>query len=258
MTEFPRLSRENRSCLAPLFRAHRPSFLIDAVVEGHLGSALVDDETAPSVARLAYADVVVFGGDPAHPAGRGLAKTVPCEKGILPAPGGWSNLLAEIHGEHLVADERFAFSDATLDLSHLRTLADRLPEGFVLRRIDLDLARQIDADPSLLTEDHVRNFDSPEDFVRRGAGFVVLDGERIVSGASSYAFCDAGIEIQVNTHPAFRGRRLATAVSARLIAHCLEQGMHAHWDAGNEISARLAARLGYEPAGSYEVLVRIA
>lgn len=257
MTDFASLSRDDRSSLVPLFRSHRPSFLIDAIVEGHLGSALVDDGAAPSIARLTYADVVVFGGDSAHPVARNLAETVPCEKGILPAPGGWRDLLAAIHGENLVADRRIAFSDEALDLSHLLTLADRLPAGYALKRIDLDLAQQIDADPSLLTEDHVRNFDSPDDFVQRGVGFVVLDGEQIVSGASSYAFCNAGIEIQVNTHPAFRGRGLATAVSARLIAHCLQQGLRAHWDTGNDISARLAERLGYVPAEKYEVAVRV-
>ena len=119
------------------------------------------------------------------------------------------------------------------------------------------MARQIDADSTLISEDHVRNFNSPEDFVGRGLGFCVLEGERIVSGASSYAICNQGIEVQVNTHPEYRQRGLATAVSAALLVYCLEHGIEARWDAGNPRSVKLAERLGYRASGSYEMLERI-
>ena len=119
------------------------------------------------------------------------------------------------------------------------------------------MARQIDADSTLISEDHVRNFNSPEDFVGRGLGFCVLVGERIVSGASSYAICNQGIEVQVNTNPEYRQRGLATAVSAALIVYCLEHDIEARWDAGNPRSVKLAERLGYLASGSYEMLVRI-
>ena len=249
---------EKRGNLACLFADHRPSFLIDTVLEGHSGIALADDENAPCVAQLSYADVLTFGGDAVHPAASQLVEQLPVDKGILALPDRWRDLVRGIHGEKLISIERFSFSGAQLNIAHLTSLKERLPEGFQIRRIDIDLARQIDADSTLISEDHVQNFDSPEDFVDRGLGFCVLEGDRIVSGASSYAICNKGIEVQVNTNPAYQQRGLATAVSAALLVYCLEHGIEAHWDAGNPRSVKLAERLGYRASGSYEMLVRVA
>ncbi len=206
-----------RDRLAPLFAGHRPSFLIDAVLQGHLGTAVADDENEPAVARLILADVVVFGGDAARPLARKLVEEMPSNKGIWPAPGGWRKLLFAVHGERLIRVKRHAFSAAELDVEYLRALVRGIPKRFRIERIGIELARQIVADSSLISEDHVTQFESPEDFVERGIGYGVLAGDRIVSGVSSYAICDQGIDIQVNTHPDFRGRGLATAASARLL-----------------------------------------
>jgi GNAT superfamily N-acetyltransferase len=257
MSTIRRIQPENRGNLASLFAEHRPSFLIDTVLEGHLGSAVADDERTPRVAQLAYADVIVLGGDPSHPMAQELVERLPVDKGIWPAPEGWRDLLFRVHGENLVPIERYSFSGHQLDLGHLRSLEKQIPEGYQNRRIDLHLARLIDADSSLISEDHVHNFASPEDFVKRGIGFCILKGGRIVSGASSYAICNSGIEVQVNTHPDFRRKGLATTVSAALLVYCLERGIEAHWDAGNAASAKLAKKLGYAPSGTYEMLVRI-
>jgi GNAT superfamily N-acetyltransferase len=250
-----RIAPHRRDRLAPLFTDHRSSFLIDAVLQGHQGTAVADDENKPRVARLILADVVIFGGDAARSLARKLVEEMPPRKAIWPAPGGWHKLLFAIHGERLIRMKRHTLSDAELDVEHLRALAKEIPEGFRIERMGIELARQIVADSSLISQDHVTQFESPEDFVERGIGYAVLAGERIVSGVSSYAVCDRGIEIQVNTHPDFRGRGLATAVSARLLVHCLEAGLEAHWDAGNAISVKLASRLGYISQGTYEMLV---
>ena len=246
-----------RGNLAFLFADHHPSFLIDTVLEGHSGIALADDANNPRVAQLAYADVLTFGGDADHPAASQFVEQLPVDKGILALPERWRDLVRGVHGERLISIERFSFSGAQLNIAHLTSLKERLPEGFQLKQIDIDLAHQIDADSTLISEDHVRNFDSPEDFVGRGLGFCVLEGERIVSGASSYAICNKGIEVQVNTHPEYRQRGLATAVSAALLVDCLEHDIEARWDAGNPRSVKLAERLGYRASGSYEMLVRI-
>ena len=249
------IAPHERGRLAPLFTGHKPSFLIDAVLQGYQGTAVADDEHTPRVARLILADVVTFGGDAARPLARKWVAEMPPRRAIWPAPGGWHKLLFAIHGERLIRMKRHTLSGAELNVEYLRSLAKEIPEGFRIERIGIELARQIVADSSLISKDHVTQFESPEDFVERGVGYVVLAGERIVSGVSSYAVCDRGIEIQVNTHPDFRGRGLATAVSARLLVHCLEAGLEAHWDAENAISVKLATRLGYISQGTYEMLV---
>ena len=257
LTGFHSLGRTERACLSGLFTEHPPSFLIDAVVEGHLGSAWVDDRLKPSIARLEYADVVIYGGDPHHPTVKMLLETTPFEKGILPAPGDWMQVLSEALGDQLIEIQRYRFSEECLDIDYLKSLTRNIPTKFKLHKIDLELAKRILADPEHISEDHVFNFDSAEDFVQRGLGYVILDGETIISGASSYAICNRGIEIQVNTNPAYRRQGLATIASAALLIECLETGRKPHWDAGNPESAQLACNLGFVPVGTYSMLLRI-
>jgi GNAT superfamily N-acetyltransferase len=256
---FLEVSAAGRRLLAGLFVGHRPSFLIDAVLEGRMGVAVADDADHPRVACLRFADIVVYGGDVDLPAARTLAGEAPCFKAILPGPAAWESVLREIHGDRLVVVPRYGFSEESLDRDRLAALSGKLSKGYAIRRIDEELALRILADPELISEDHVHNFGSAERFLAEGIGFCVLDQEDIiVAGASSYAVCSKGIEVQVNTHERCRGQGLATAVSAALLGHCLDHGITAHWDAGNETSQRLARRLGFTPRDTYLALIRIA
>ena len=245
------LNRSERGVLAPMFETGQDGFIVDTILEGHAGTALVDNKDEPRIAMIAYADLVAFGGDAEHPRARALAEQVPVERAILPTPGGWQDLLAEIHGERLVPIERFAFTHERLDDDHLRALAKRVPEGYAIEPIDLDTATTIAADPDLISPDHVRNFGSPQAFMDRGFGFCAFKDGVIVAGASTYTVCNRGIEIQVNTQEAHRGRGLATVLSARLILEARRRGLIAPWDAANQTSAALAVKLGYTPAGTW-------
>jgi hypothetical protein len=255
MNELAKVEPARRAGLVPLFARHRTTFLMDAVLEGHMGSAKADDVERPHVARLDLGDVVMLGGDANHPLARHLVEGIPALRGIWPAPAPWLALLQAAHGRRLVPVTRYAFSDAALDPTYLRKLAARVDPGWEARRMDLELARRILGDDGPLTQDHGRNFVSAADFVGRGIGSCILIEDRIVSLASSYAICNRGIEVQVNTDGALAGRGLATAVSARLIVHCLAAGLAVHWDAANAISARLAEKLGYVSQGSYTMHV---
>ena len=253
-----KIKKQNLHLLKPLFDKNKPNFLIDTVLEGHMGSAFSDNKTKPSAARLEYADVVILGGNPNHPTAKQVIADLPKEKGIIAPPDGWPQLLKDLYQDKLISVTRQSFSNEDLELNHLNRLQESLPEGFIIKRINIELAQQIYNDKNLISEDHVHNFDSPQDFIERGIGFCVLHNERIVAGASSYAICNKGIAVQVNSHPDFRGKGLATAVSATLLAHCLKQNIIPEWDAGNEISVKLAKKLGYTPTDTYEVFVIIS
>ena len=105
---------------------------------------------------------------------------------------------------------------------------------------------------SVITEDQLFGFDSPEQFIDSGIGYCALDGEKMVCIAASGAVCAKGIEIQVNTSRKYQGQGLATSVSAALILECLQLGIDPNWDAATEKSAGLAKKLGYSPLGEYE------
>ena len=78
----------------------------------------------------------------------------------------------------------------------------------------------------------------------------VLDG-KLVAGAASYSVYCGGIEIQIETHCAYRRQGLATACGAALILDCLDQGRYPSWDAHNKASLALAQQLGYVFDHSY-------
>jgi GNAT superfamily N-acetyltransferase len=246
---------EERSGLRPLFAMHPESYIMEAVLEGW-GSAWADHRTAPKTALLSYADIVLPGGVADNEVSRRLLRLIPVNKVILPAPG-WEFLLQDELGPETIVVTRTRFSSRSLKRNYLKMLEQALPRHYRIKRINETLAREIYGRTDLISEDHIHPLGSPEEFVKRGIGFCVLDGDRIVSGASSYAVCSKGVEIQVNTHPEYQGQGLATGVCAALIGHVLDLGLDVKWDAGNEASIQLACRLGFTATGSYEARIRI-
>ena len=139
--------------------------------------------------------------------------------------------------------------DTRFDRAALRKELERLPEGYKLREIDAEIYDLCLEDP--VTRDFVSAFGSKEKYLELGRGMVILKDGKIVSGASSYARCRAGIEIEVDTVEAERRKHLATIVCAALILRCLEEGLYPSWDAQNMNSVRLAEKLGYEYSHEY-------
>ena len=72
----------------------------------------------------------------------------------------------------------------------------------------------------------------------------------------SSSLCREGINIGVETHPDFRNKGIATAVGAKLLAHCIEHDNYPHWSASyeNVTSIYLAEKLGYVRDAVYEIL----
>jgi predicted GNAT family acetyltransferase len=89
--------------------------------------------------------------------------------------------------------------------------------------------------------------------MEHGIGYVILQNDEIISGASSYTYCDGRIEITIETREDFRKRGLALACAARLILECLERDIYPRWDAANIASVALAEKLGYRFSRDYGV-----
>jgi hypothetical protein len=162
-------------------------------------------------------------------------------------------LVKQVHVGMLIRATRYAFTSEKLDVAFLRKLVTQIPEGYRLEQMDLKLAQQLSAERSGFTSDHMKNFESPQDFIERGFGYCVLYGSKIVCAATTFAVCKRGIEIQINTRKEHRYRGLAKATAAQLLIHSLEKGLDPNWDAENEISAGVALKLGYTAQGTYPI-----
>lgn len=252
----PLLTVSRAECwkLAPLF-AERDELraVVDCVLEGHLGQAVVDDPQTPRVARLDIGCYAVLGGDPFAPAARQLIGEVraPLEL-AFPDSGPWRRLLHKMHDPNLSDRSMRSFATDHCDPGELFRAAERVPDGFTVVRLDVDEAARLDRD---LEPHGLQTFSDAADLVARGIGFCArADDGRIACVSSSYAVCTGRIELAVATHPEFRRLGLARAVAARLTLHCLERGIVPHWNAANPVSQHLAVTLGYRPAGTCEIL----
>ncbi|HWQ83455.1 MAG TPA: GNAT family N-acetyltransferase, partial [Anaerolineales bacterium] len=95
-------------------------------------------------------------------------------------------------------------------------------------------------------------YDSAEDFVERGIGYVSIQQGEILGAAFASLVNSRGIEVSIYVEEAHRRQGLATALASALLISCLERRLEPHWDAANPESCRLASKLGYQFQGSYE------
>ena len=140
--------------------------------------------------------------------------------------------------------ERQLFDGNSLDRSHLAQFLD----GFDIHPVNAELAQRLNEE---IDEDLVL---FPGPFAVDGVGFCAFSKNTLVAAATSGLWSDTEIEIQVNTVAASQRKGFAAAVSAALIIECLTRKITPSWETQDATSARLAERLGYLKAGTYEWL----
>jgi len=248
-----RIPRAERRRLGSVLTAGRESYLWQAVLEGYQGEVWADDRRAPRAVHLMMHGIHRFGGDATMPGGAERVAALPRHNGVWPSGEAWQALCAKVLAPRLRSIDRYDLASDALDPARLRSLCERVPQGYALERMRLAHAKRIGGDVG--SRDHVAPLGTPHEFCRTGFGFCVTQGERIVSAATTFAVCTSGIEIQVNTHPAHRRKGLATIASVALVAHALDRGLDPHWDAANRDSVRLAEKLGYVFRDQYKMWV---
>ena len=210
-----------------------------------MGKIYVTDTEDPKSAMAVIGDFAYLAGEPDEELIRGRPDRWLI---VVPQNEAWSELIEN----NFVAYKRIRYAikkDTKFDREKLRAMVAALPEGYTLRKIDSGLYDVCLKDEEF--EDCVGVFDSKEHFLSLGRGWVVMKEGKIVSAASSYSRYLGGIDLEVGTVKQEREKGLASAVCAKLILECLDQGLYPAWDAANKASVRLAERLGYEFAGEY-------
>ena len=246
----------HRGALSKLFAAYEWNYLAQAILEGTTGRAIADSADDPHAAVLEAPSLQlsIVGGDAGHPSARQYIEQLPKRTALFFAAEGWEELVHRIHGGKLITLPRYAFTSEALDIEYLWKMRSAVPDGYRMEPMDLILAQRLGEEKSGFAEDHMRLFDSPEDFIERGYGFCLLHGDEMASVATTFAVCSKGIEIQISTRKEHRRRGLATVVAAQLIVHSLQHELDPNWDAANESSVGLATKLGYTPQGTYSMV----
>ncbi len=236
---------EKTEAAAPLFAGWQET-MIDSCLQGVMGEIYADAAETPGSAMAMLGDFCFLAGRPS----RELAayKPASCKRNFMimvPRDEAWAALIEQVYGEKARQVTRYAIrkEERIWDETRLREAVDGLPEGYELRMIEESLYRQCkEADWS---RDLVAQYENYEQYEKWGMGAVILRGQEIVAGASSYSGYIGGIEIEIDTREDHRRKGLAYICGARLILECLARGWYPSWDAQNPASVALAEKLGY-------------
>ena len=215
----------------------------------------VDHETNPTLACLFTPPAYFVWGDPDGQDLAPLFQMFSPGCWIVPSSEKWDPRLVAHFAEKLTAYPRTAFDSASLDLAHLRGLKSDLPPGLQIAPI---AAAHIQDQDGMLYDDLLCRFFTQAEFLEQGAGFCLLEGERIIGfAAANYPIRDRVLEVYIrvdyNDNPVHRQKGLGTQLGVTLLEYCLENGLDPQWDAANDASVRLALRLGYPPHHSWKM-----
>lgn len=207
----------------------------------------VDDESQPTLACFHTAPAWFLWGNPNARGVAPLLEMLPADSWLVPASEKWHPLLVASFGERLITHQRASFDSASLSLAHLRSLKTNLPIG--LRIVPIDESHVHDQD-GMLYQDLLCKFFTTADFLQQGAGFCLLENEKIIGfAAANYPVRNRVLEVYIrvdyNNDPRHRQKGLGTQLGVTLLEYCLEHGLDPQWDAANDISVRLALKLGY-------------
>lgn len=241
-----------------------------ACLQGHNGTVWMNDPYNPTAAQIQVGPFHFFAGDCEY--ADELLNNFNAYMCASVTDDAWKAKLEERCKNRFTKNIRtvFAHDPDNFDIAELSRFAHNLPVGYSIKPIDLGFIENPEIHPLIrCTGWQYRN---AQDFVDRGLGYCVLfDGkddkregevvntestqEQIVGAIASFNNYDDGIEVDIGVNQAHRQKGLATAVAAKLILHCLDQGLFPHWNAENENSVKLAQKLGYKKAGVYDSYV---
>lgn len=219
--------------------------MITSCLQGEMGKIYTDGDSAAAF----LGDIAFYAGKPSQ----ALVRFHPEQNRhfliMVPGDDAWEREIESCYPDCKKVS-RYAFrKDTAFDRKKLEALTKQLPEGYSRKLIDEEIfqwSRQQD-----WCRDWVSQFESYDDYAKRGLGVVILKDGLPVSGASSYSVYREGIEIEIQTLPAHRRKGLATCAAASLILECLNRGLYPSWDAANLWSVGLAKKLGYAFSHEY-------
>ncbi|SHJ98767.1 GNAT acetyltransferase [Clostridium cavendishii DSM 21758] len=225
--------------------------IIETVLYGDVGEVFYSYKDKLLNVFIKLSDFFIIEGEISEDAREYLEYMTPHAE-IISSNEKWYEFILSNGGEGNI-NKRIVFDNSKLNKEILKDILRNKDNNCKIERINESLVKRLLRDR--WSRDLVANFNSCEGFVKNGIGFVVIDGLKVVSGASSVSRFKDRIEIEIDTNPSYRRNGYATLAGAALILYCLENGLSPHWDAMNKVSCKLATKLGFVPYKEYKTLL---
>lgn len=238
---------EDMMTIARLFHEWENT-MIYSCLQGYMGEAYTMNLQSPNNAAIKVADFSFLVGKVDKEL---LAYVANGNTILVPADKYWEEAIKKNPEAKQITRYALKKKKDNFDIEYLKNIVEDLDSKYALRSIDEDLYVQITK--MSWASDLCSNYKDYLEYSNIGLGFVILDGDKIVAGASSYTRYKEGIEIEIDTNRKYRRRGLALICGAKLILECIDRGLYPSWDAHNIGSLTLAKKLGYHYDKEYDV-----
>ena len=220
--------------------------LIWSCLQGCMGTAYSDSDRNPTAVQIVNADFCFFAGE----VNTELIMNKPEEYKsnfiiMIPQNQEWEEAIEKCYATNARKVKRYAIKKELniFDKEKLSEIIKNLDPNYSLELINEDIFYKTKKQG--WSSDLCSQFETFEEYSKKGLGAVILYNGEIVSGASSYSFYKDGIEIEIDTKKEYQRKGLASVCGAKLILECQKRNLYPSWDAQNIGSVKLAEKLGY-------------
>lgn len=238
----------------PLFRDFYDSLMF-SYFDDIFGKGYCDDLHDPETALICCGDFYFAAGKPAY--ADDILRIIGDNPYavIVPDSEEFADMLTKAD-ERLYKVERFhtmppenGFNRNKLEIStnRINSFKDLRLEKIDRRFYELSLSED-------WSSSFVSNFKDYEDYSRHGFGYIITDGEKILSGTSTFSYYDRGVEIEVSTRSDHRLKGFAQITASAFLLECMKRQLTPHWDARNRTSLSIAEKMGFEFKDCYTAL----
>lgn len=245
-----------RHIIGPLCKSRRDDVVLWSCVEGNIGRVWVDGKDALTCAIIVVADFCFLFGNFVKKDYEELLSVLAdyCKgKVIISEDKSLDSFIESKFPTSFRRYKRYEFNKelTRFNRQQLKDFALSVEPGFKVVKMNEALYYQALKDG--VTADFCSYFSSPDEFLKHGIGYTVVNNSEIIAGASSYTYCEGNIEITIGTVKDYSRKGLALACASKLILECLKKGIYPRWDAANKESVALAEKLGYHFEKEYDV-----
>jgi GNAT superfamily N-acetyltransferase len=250
---------EDRKITLPFCIGQEEDVTLFACVDGHMGRIWTDTTDKPTCAIALIGDFYFFLGNYIEVKEKEILEIIEkfCKGKIIMVEGKqWEPMLKRLkerYSDTFKSFPRYAMKGRLewFNQEKLKEYAVAIEPEFEALRIDDRIYPR--TQEQFWTADFCSNFLSQEDYKKHGIGYVILQNDEIIAGASTYSYCDGKLEITIETKEEFRKKGLGLACASKIILECISRNIYPRWDAANMASVALAEKLGYRYSHEYTV-----